>query len=222
MRLMDFVAVKETLPPEADLIGVTFVRFEQGIPAWLVERMVRFWHKNAFRLAATHCRTIALWGQGGPLYSQRVADVRSLLDAGFSIAWCGPDGAIPLGCELHDWQPPEKLPQWAATHAVACMSVGLRSDVQGYHSDSLLLALASGLPVLKRDDGSHSDWPCFTYQNTAQLVQYAQKTIDGELPTEALRKRVFRWLKERGTLQTTVRILADLIAKFAAGADLLS
>ena len=92
---------------------------------------------------------------------QRRADVRTLVDAGFNVAWAG-DGDKPQGVASIPWTHPDYLPALMSRAAVT-LCVDLRHDVAGYWSDRLWLALGAGACVVRRFTEGQPGLPYLSY-----------------------------------------------------------
>ena len=92
---------------------------------------------------------------------QRRADVRTLVDAGFNVAWAS-DGDKPQGVASIPWTHPDYLPALMSRAAVT-LCVDLRHDVAGYWSDRLWLALGAGACVVRRFTEGQPGLPYLSY-----------------------------------------------------------
>lgn len=216
MQLMDCVCVKELLPLDSyQQLRINTVYVDQGIPSFVIDQL-----DHAVPVPPSSCRwDVALWGQGGPRYSQRWADAKALVDAGFRVGWIGLHGQTPKGVDVVGWVPPNELPLLAYHNAKVVLSVGLRNDVEGYQSDSLWLAMASRRPVIKRSETAFATGPYLAYRTTDQLIELTKWMCDHPRESEELGRKAATWLRENKTLTVTVQGLESLIARIAMARD---
>jgi len=230
MRLMDCVCVKESLPLDAyQQLRLNTVFLDQGIPERVIiikgdlnnKSVIKGCHEHSIAsVPPSSCRwDVVVWGQGAPRYSQRFKDAKALVDAGFKVGWIGPHGQTPDGVECIDWSPPDELPLMAYYNARVVLSVGYRNDVEGYHSDSLLLGLASGRPVVKRSETAFATAPYIGYKTHDELIRIVRWLCNNPEKSEDLGKKACRWLREHKTLKQTVKSLEALIARIVKARD---
>lgn len=209
MRLMDCVTVKEHVPPDApERLGIRMAYLPQGIPSFaIVEREQR---------PPSSCPyDVMLWGQSAPRYKQRYRDAAALVDAGLRVAWAGASGPAPAGVDLMDYLFPGIVPQVVHEKARVVLSVGYRSDVLGYYSDSLLLGLASRRPVVRRCETGERLAPYLRYRDQNQLIRSVRWLLRHPEAAQDISERSVQWLRHNGTLRKTVESLETLIARIA-------
>ncbi len=203
-RGVDLSLVKErSLLDEYRAAGCRVEWFDQGCPSHLpaVQPVDPEWD-------------LLVWGQVGH-YRQRVHAVESVLKAGFTVAWAG-HAPYPPGVVGLPWTAPEELPK-LASRARCVLSCGVRSDLPGYWSDSLWLALGMGACVIRRATVGLPDGPYFIYHEDKELVdrlKWAREKPDEAL---AIGRRAREWVMARHTLEHRVEELLRLAARTVMG-----
>jgi hypothetical protein len=105
---------------------------------------------------------------------QRMRDALALVRAGLSVAWIGKASVrLPAGIDPLPWVPAFLLPYYASM-AKLCLSVDLRSDVEGYVSDRLYLLTGAGACVLHRGYQAPAGLPVIRYTTESELVRLAR------------------------------------------------
>lgn len=140
MRAMDLVLVKELdLLGEYRELGINAVYFDQGCPEDYPPCSIP--EKPEWDVLVFGTRS----------YQQRREDARTLLNAGFTVAWAGDAGTgqVPDGCIDLPWCEPWKLPELMSKAAVTSC-VDYRDDVAGFRSDRFWLAAGAGACIVKR------------------------------------------------------------------------
>lgn len=162
MRAMDAVFVKERgLLGQYREFGVNAAWLDQGCPSTM----------PPCEHAGRPEFDVVLWGSVRG-YRQRIADVKSVLQAGFSVAWAGrPSGNTPPGVVALPFVPPLQLPELASRGAVV-LCVDYRHDLDGYWSDRVWLALGMGACVVRRwTPGMNPALPLYTYNTGDELIE---------------------------------------------------
>lgn len=200
MNAMDCLAVKERIDNPGKVL-TPIVYIDQGIPeALIVEpRQTRPQYD------------VVVFGQGKEKYPQRYEDAKELVRAGYGVLWIGAAGAVPQGVTTRPFVSPADLPLVVSRLAKIVLSVGRRWDIDGYASDALYLAIASGLPVIRRSTAEHPA-PVLTYRDSDRLLYLVSRIIKDRAATEAYVKECQEWLRANRTTKHTASALADLIA----------
>ena len=172
---------------------------------------------------------VLVWSQSGPEYRQRHKDVEQLVKAGYRVAWAGATKGVPQGVEQLPWTHPEKLHE-IASHAACVLCVDRRTDIDGYWSDRIWLALGMGCAVVwSRPVGVYDDlnirepkghWlgrqpgdlPIADYEDDpAWSVHYAIKN------RESMGKRARQWVMQSHTIKHRCQQLIEKVnAELAA------
>lgn len=166
---------------------------------------------------------VLVWGQGGVAYRQRSQDVRALLNAGFRVGWAGKSGSVPRGVERLPWTHPMDLPD-LASQATCVLSVDRRSDIPGYWSDRIWLALGMGTHVLMRKVRRFPETDIVNrYVSPEGLVEHARRICEvcERNPTWYRRKseQVRERIMDRHTIgHRCLELLASVSARTAAAA----
>lgn len=192
MRIMDVVFVKERgLLAQYRNLGVNAEYLDQGCPSWIGQcehREIPEWD-------------VLIFGNTSKAWKQRRHDVSDLIAAGFAVAWAGhAAGAPPSACLPLPWCPPAGLPALASRAAVV-LSVSMRSDVEGYTSDRLWLAMGMGACVLARAwDGPPAGLPVRIYSTEAEMVLAVEqlRADRGSRTAQGIANR--RWVEDNRTI----------------------
>lgn len=202
MRAMDLVLIKERgLLAEYDRIGVNAIWFDQGCPSWMPScehREIPEWDVLFFG---------TMWEE----HTQRRSDIMSLLTEGFSVAWAGHLGGLsPPGCLALGWHHPSKLPE-LASRAACVLCVDHRSDVEGYWSDRLWLALGMGACVVRRDSpGLPQDAPMYRYVDGNDLCMAVSNLRRHREHRELMGTNARLWTLANHTYESRVKELVRL------------
>jgi hypothetical protein len=205
LREMDLVFVKEhSLLKEYWAAGVRAVWLDQGVPATIasmrsddIDRRVK-------------C-DVLLWGQGRPHYSSRHADVEALIDKGYSVQWI--DGRNTRAKCLPRAKPEDLVQQGFSSRAM--LAVGRRNDVAGYVSDAYWLAVATGRPVLKRNECIGTPGLCLAYQDRCELLSKMAWVVDNPDLSSELGRNAKQWLIDHNTMELNAERLVRCVTELA-------
>lgn len=160
-----------------DSLGVDWDYLDQGCPAG----MPAMTHQEAPEF------DVLLPGVFGVAERrQRADDVRALCNAGLRVAVCGhaSGGGIP-GVTFLPFTQPMQLPA-IASRAACILDVGFRTDVDGYWSDRVWLAMGMGGVLVRRwSEGQPSTWPCKCYDTAEELVGIVKELAGKKARTRA-------------------------------------
>jgi len=217
---MDVVFVKEREYLEAyRAAGVPAVYLDQGCPAGI----------KPIDYDAEIKWDVLVWGQSGPEYKQRRKDVEQLARAGYRVAWAGATKGVPKGVESLPWTHPDELHK-LASHAACVLCVDRRTDIDGYWSDRIWLALGMGCLVVARygkgfrllEDLDDDDCPTIwdVYSDTGGYVDASVKWAlefskdDRREAGEGCRK----WVMEQHTIKHRCQQLVEILTAECATA----
>jgi len=201
MRVVDCVFVKEGgLVDQYAALDVNAHYLDQGCPDWIHEckhHEVPEWD-------------VFVWGNTGKAWKARRHDVNEIVSEGFAVAWAGhAAGHPPAACLPLPWCPPTNLPVIMSKAAVA-LSVSMRSDVIGYTSDRLWIAMGMGACVVARHfAGMPMGLPVRVYRGTADMLLAIQQLRADRGRRAAMGKAARRWVMKHRTVKTQCERLLE-------------
>lgn len=190
MRAMDLVLVKELdLLGEYRELGINAVYFDQGCPEDYPQCSIP--EKPEWDVLVFGTRS----------YQQRREDVRTLLAAGFTVAWAGDAGTgqVPEGCIDLPWSEPWQLPELMSKAAVT-LCVDYTHDFEGFHSDRLWLAMGAGACVAKRRAKGETEKPCAGYYSD-ELVPCITALVNDHEMRQAYGEQARRFVMDNHTIR---------------------
>lgn len=125
MKVFDLNFVKErSMIAEFAELGVVAEYMDQGCAS------------DWFSMAHVHDPQfdVLVFGQCNNWYRDRVAAVKRLVDAGYSVGWASNSTGLPQGVTKLPWCHPEQLPE-LMSRGRCCLDIDMRMDVDGYWSD---------------------------------------------------------------------------------------
>lgn len=165
---MDVVFVKEREYLEAyRAAGIPAVYLDQGCPAGI----------RPIDYDAEIKWDVLVWGQSGPEYKQRRKDVEQLVKAGYRVAWAGATKGVPKGVESLPWTHSDEL-HTLASHAACVLCVDRRTDIDGYWSDRIWLALGMGCAVVWRSAVIPGPFPVLSCGNGMSVDEAVERLTD--------------------------------------------
>lgn len=200
LKGMDLVLVKDrAILSEIKSLGIVAEYFDQACPSGMA--------------ACEHSETpewdVLVYGSSEEPWVERRHDVTVLLEGGFAVAWAGHHGeSSPRGALALPYCPPLQLPE-LASHAAVTLCSDFRSDMDGYWSDRLWLALGMGACVVRRDTpglpAPEGELPYAVYQSDADMLATVARLRKDHEERRRLGTMARQWVMTNHTYENRVR-----------------
>lgn len=157
-----------------------------------------------------------LWGQGGH-YRERQRAVAAAVEAGFKVAWASPQ-PVPRGVTYFPWTEWNQLPA-IASRARCVLSVGRRSDIDGYWSDGWWFAVGMGACVIRRETPGMPEGPYWTFADHGRLIEHLTWAKKYPEAAKDLGKAARQWVMEHHTIEHRMQDVLRIAALTATERD---